>query len=363
MNRLSDKYTVLFIEEPGGVDADHEEGSVTIEKINENLTVLTPHLHWTDWKVMCPQYFPILEKYVEGINESLIWVYSPFYIYILNTLQPSMVVYDCMDELSAFKNASTNLPAYEKQVIGMADVIFTGGKSLYEAKKELHPHVYCFPSSVDRDHFARAADETTAIPEDLLAIEKPIVGFYGVIDERLDFDLLKSVAEKMPEVSFVMIGPFVKIEMQDAAQAENIFYLGKREYALLPNYLKGMDVAMMPFAMNEATRFISPTKTLEFMAAEKPIVSTPIYDVVRDYSHVVAVARDAQDFANLIQKFLTENDEEKERRQEAQQAIIEGTSWVNTVKEMENIIIAKRMSIESNGTKASAQFFENKQVL
>jgi glycosyltransferase involved in cell wall biosynthesis len=344
MSRLSDKYTILFIEEPEDPDVNRLEGSVAIERINKNLTVFTPILQWDGWKIMCQKYVPILQQHVQDLNDSLFWFYSPFYVHILNAVKPSMIVYDCMDELSAFKSASPNLPVYEKQLLNQADIVFTGGKSLYEVKKELHPHVYCFPSSVDRHHFERAGREDTCIPSDLMALPKPIAGYYGVIDERIDFFLLKALAEKMPEMTFVMIGPFAKIEEEDAAQAENIHYLGKKDYWLLPDYLKGIDVAMMPFAIHSATRFISPTKTLEYMAAGKPIVSTPIQDVVRDYRHVVGVASDAGEFAHFIQQYLKETPEEKNKRQKSQQAVIDKTSWDHTVVQMENIIMNTKIS-------------------
>jgi glycosyltransferase involved in cell wall biosynthesis len=256
-------------------------------------------------------------------------------------------VYDCMDELSNFKNASPNLPAYEQQLLAQADVVFTGGKSLFEAKKNLHEDVYCFPSSVDRDHFQKALHEETEIPEDLTGLRKPVVGYYGVIDERIDFSLLKYVAEKLSNITIVMIGPFAKIDEKDAAQAANLHYLGKKDYAQLPHYLKGMDVAIMPFALNEATRYISPTKTLEFMAAEKPIVSTPIHDVVRDYAEVVEVASTPHEFAGLIQQCLNETAEERAFRVTAQREIVERTSWHNTVTQMEKIIQGKTLRLSA----------------
>ncbi|MBT1702843.1 glycosyltransferase [Chryseosolibacter indicus] len=351
MNRLSDKYKILFIEEPD--DKIVKKGSnFSIKEVNDNLSVLTPHFKWDDWKVMCPQYVSLLKEHVHSLTDSIFWFYSPLYVHILNSVTPSMVIYDCMDELSAFRHASPNLPRYERQLMGTADLVFTGGKSLYESKKELHPEVHCFPSSVDREHFLLALQEETEIPNDLLELKKPIAGFYGVIDERLDFQLLKEVADKLPDVNFVMIGPFAKIGEDDAAKAPNIFYLGKKEYPLLPKYLKGIDVAIMPFAINEATRFISPTKTLEFMAALKPIVSTPIHDVVRDYKHAVSVASDADAFAKSIDKFLKETANDRNKREKDQQEIIQKTSWDNTVIQMLALIAKAQDAVAFNAMKA-----------
>jgi glycosyltransferase involved in cell wall biosynthesis len=337
VSRLAKDATVLFVEEPDK-GTDSLESSATLENINHNLDVLTPHLEWEGWKAMCEKYIPILEEFVENIEDSVIWFYSPFYVHILNYIKPGVIVYDCMDELSAFKNASPNLPGYEKDLLQKAHIVFTGGKSLFEEKVKHHPNVYCFPSSVDREHFERASIASTELPGEFSDLKKPVIGFYGVIDERIDFTLLKSVAEKLSWCTFLMIGPLAKIEEEDLAKAENIVYPGKRHYDELPSYLKGVDVAMMPFAINESTRFISPTKTLEFMGAGKPIVSTAIYDVVRDYSDCVFVANNDTQFIEGIMKFIEESDEEKMDRLKKYDTILSNTSWDRTVEEMKKHI-------------------------
>jgi glycosyltransferase involved in cell wall biosynthesis len=342
MSRVSKKYKILFIEEPDQPVDGRSENSFEIKQVSENLTVFTPFLKWNDWKAMCREYVPLLQQHVEDLEQTLFWFYSPFYVHVLQYLTPSLIVYDCMDELSAFKNASPNLPANERQLLDKTDIVFTGGKSLYEAKKHLHSNVFCFPSSVDRSHFERAALEETVIPEDLAALSKPVVGYYGVIDERIDFALLHKVSRVLPDVSFVMIGPFAKIEREDAAQGANIYYPGKRTYELLPNYLKGIEVAMMPFVISPATRYISPTKTLEYMAAGKPIVSTPIHDVVRDYQEVVGIASDADEFVRRIKHYLQETNAEKAKRTNAQRLVVEKTSWEQTVVEMDRIITERK---------------------
>ena len=197
-------------------------------------------------------------------------------------------MFDAMDELSKFKFAPVKLLELEQELIDQADIVFTGGSSLYEAKKDRHPNVHCFPSSVDRAHFckARARQFEPADQEDL---PRPRLGFYGVIDERFDTGLLDAVAEMRPDWSFVMVGPVVKISEDDLPKRHNIHYLGAKTYAQLPAYLSGWDVALMPFAMNESTQFISPTKTPEYLAGGKPVVSTPIKDVVRHYGHLEGV--------------------------------------------------------------------------
>lgn len=350
MSRLSKKYKILFIEEPDQPGEGRSENSFEVKQVSENLTVFTPFLKWDNWKTMCREYIPLLQRHIEDLENTLFWFYSPFYVHVLQYLTPSLSVYDCMDELAAFKNASPNLPDYECQLLDKTHIVFTGGKSLYEAKKHLHPSVYCFPSSVDCSHFERAMDQETVIPEDLASLNKPVVGYYGVIDERIDFSLLQQVSQTLPDVSFVMIGPFAKIERQDAAQAANIYYYGKRVYELLPNYLKGIDVAMMPFVIGPATRYISPTKTLEYLAAGKPIVSTPIHDVVRDYQEVVGIASDAEEFSRRIKDYLQESDEEKAKRLTALRSVMEKTSWEQTVLQMDKIITDRKFDrIKNDG--------------
>ncbi|PRY12289.1 glycosyltransferase involved in cell wall biosynthesis [Pontibacter ummariensis] len=337
MTRLSERYSILFVEEPKDPDEAHPQGHVKQVKINDHLTVFTPYIPWHNWPTMCSQYVPLLKKHVDAIEASAFWFYSPYYVHLLKSFNPGKVIYDCMDEHSAFKNASPNLPAYERQLLGRAEVVFTGGRSLYEAKRDLHNNVHCFPSSVDSEHFEKAMDAATEVPEDLQEVKRPVVGYYGVIDERIDMDLLAKTAQLLPDVSLIMIGPFAKIDKKEAAKADNIHYLGKKDYALLPGYLKGMDVAMMPFALNESTRYISPTKTLEYMAALKPIVSTPVRDVVREYKGTVAIEDNATSFAEAIRAYLQETEEQKQSRKKLQAEKIKANSWNKTVEEMERL--------------------------
>lgn len=243
-----------------------------------------------------------------------------------------------MDELSGFKGASPELINQEKQLLEQADVVFTGGKSLYESKKRFHAAVYCFPSSVDRKHFEKVLSPETTIPADVASLPHPIAGYYGVIDERLDLELLARAAQALPNITFLMIGPVVKISEEDLPRAKNLVYTGSKPYEQLPAYLKAIDIAMMPFALNAATEFISPTKTLEFMAAYKPIVSTPIRDVVSEYSREVAVVKTPEEFAEAIEKYVTENPEQTKQREQLEEAVLQKTSWDQTVSAMKKII-------------------------
>jgi glycosyltransferase involved in cell wall biosynthesis len=207
------------------------------------------------------------------------------------------VVYDCMDELSQFKFAPPELLERERLLMRNADVVFTGGHKLWQSKSRLHPNVHFFGCGVDSAHFAKARLSETPRPADLPEQDTPILGFYGVIDERVDYALIAHLAASFPEWTIAMAGPVVKVDPKDLPKAENILWLGQKQYAELPMYAKAFDVALMPFALNEATEYINPTKTLEYMAAGKPIVSTAVADVVRNFTPVVKVARSYDGFA------------------------------------------------------------------
>ena len=226
----------------------------------------------------------------------------------------------------------------EAELFGLADLVFTGGRSLYEVKRGQHDAVYCFPSSIDVAHFARALeDNPSAEPDDQKNIARPRIGFFGVIDERTDIELLREMADLRPDLHFVMIGPVVKISEDDLPKAENIHYLGGKSYDELPDYIASWDVAMMPFALNESTRFISPTKTPEYLAAGKPVVSTPIRDVVRPYGEagLVRIAGTPEQFARAIDEAL--NEDASERRRNAKE-FLDTMSWDKTYEAMSELI-------------------------
>ena len=248
----------------------------------------------------------LCEAFTSALRGPVIaWYYSPLMLPFSRGVEADTVVFDVMDELSKFRFAPDYLLALEQELLDMADVVFTGGSSLFEAKKNRHPNVHCFPSSVDRNHFMTARSHPTE-PDDQASIPGPRLGFYGVIDERFDIDLLDQVAALRPDWSLVMVGPVVKIEDSDLPRRPNIHYLGSKTYAELPAYLGGWDVALMPFAMNESTEFISPTKTPEYLAGGRPVVSTPVKDVVRHYGHLqgVKIAAGAADFVAACEAAL-----------------------------------------------------------
>ena len=326
ISRLSSTMKILFIEEPL---PQHTDKSGNLIVVNEMLHVLQPNVKNIE------SIAEILPEFIKNKTVPVGWFYSASFSPLLEQLNFETIVYDCMDELSLFKGAPEQLINQEKYLMAHADVIFTGGKSLYESKKQFHDNVHCFPSSVDQPHFAQALNGIL-IPDDVVNLQSPIVGYYGVIDERIDLELLHQAAIKLPNVSFVMIGPFAKIEESDLPKEPNIHYLGMKSYDELPHYLKAFDIAMMPFALNDATKYISPTKTLEYMAAGKPIISTKIKDVVRDYSRSVTLIETADEFCEAITFLFDKNDRQSLELEYFK--ILKKTSWDATANKMKSII-------------------------
>jgi len=308
MSRFAEEMTVIFWEEPVETD-EHEIAMLRVRAAEDhpNVRIVVPHIPSglsDDHKTAALKR--LLDAYSAGLSRPIVaWYYTPMMLPFSRDVDASVVVFDAMDELSKFKFAPQNLLDLEQELIDRSDLVFTGGSSLYEAKKDRHDSVHLFPSSVDRVHFAkaRAAQFDPADQEDL---NRPRLGFYGVLDERFDTELLDRVAEMRPDWSFVMVGPVVKIAPEDLPKRPNIYYLGAKKYEQLPAYLSGWDVALMPFAMNESTQFISPTKTPEYLAGGKPVVSTPVRDVVRHYGQLegVGIAATAEEFVDECERML-----------------------------------------------------------
>jgi UDP-galactopyranose mutase len=307
MSRFAREWQVLFWEEPN-YGADEPRLSATMcEKTG--VIVLTPELpHGLGRAEEQAALKALLDEAVgeRPAKPVLRWYYTPMMLSFSEHVSAECVVYDCMDELANFKGAPPELLPLEQRLMEQADLVFTGGYSLYEAKRDRHPSVHPFPSSVDAKHFAAARSEG-AEPADQKNIPGPRLGFYGVVDERMDLALLAEVADARPDWSLVIVGPVVKISEAELPRRANLHYLGGKQYAELPDYLRGWDVALMPFAINEATRFISPTKTPEYLAAGCPVVSTPITDVIRHYGDVEAVkiAATPSEFVTACEAALT----------------------------------------------------------
>ncbi|HEY0026276.1 MAG TPA: UDP-galactopyranose mutase [Allosphingosinicella sp.] len=307
MSRFAKDRRVIYWEEPEAALPDCEPALGVRACAETGVIVVTPSLPETlDEAGRETALKTLLDAFLKGEAGPFIrWYYTPMMLPFSRHVEAESVVYDCMDELANFRFAPPQLLSLEQELIDSADVVFTGGYSLYEAKKDRHPNIHPFPSSVDRGHFAQAR-ATDAQPDDQAPIGRPRLGFYGVIDERMDLELIAAVADAHPEWSIVMVGPVVKIDPADLPLRANIHYLGGKTYEQLPVYLGGWDVALMPFAINDSTRFISPTKTPEYLAGGRPVVSTPITDVIRHYGDMdaVFVADGAQAFVTACEQAL-----------------------------------------------------------
>src|SRR5688572_14302856 len=263
MSRYATSRRVYFVEEP--VFHEHLKAATVTMEPHGHLLVVTAQLptSFNATQILAAQRALLTQLIAaEQIQNYVLWYYTPQALRFSDHLQPDAVVYDCMDELSAFKNADPALPRLERELMRRADLVFTGGQSLFEAKRHQHPNIHPLPSSVDVDHFASARRRSSE-PADQAAIAHPRLGFFGVLDERLDIPLLQGVADARPDWQLVMVGPVVKIDSAELPQRPNIHYLGPKSYTELPQYVGGWDVALLLFARNDATRYISPTKTPE----------------------------------------------------------------------------------------------------
>ncbi len=299
---------------------------------------------------------------LHGAARPILWFYTPLMYAFARHVDAAAVVYDCMDELANFKFAPPRLKETEAALIARADAVFTGGYSLYEAKRHLHDNIHPFPSSVDVSHF-HAARNIGNEPADQSAIAGPRLGYYGVIDERLDLNLIAEVAKARPELSFVFLGPVAKLLPEDLPRAANIHYLGQKAYDELPAYLAGWDAALMPFALNEATKFISPTKTPEYLAAGRPVVSTPITDVVRHYGDVAGVylASDPEMFAAACDDALALK-KSGDQWLMTVDIMLGGSSWEDTFLSMNALLqeaIARRLAFEQPARKLYSPALKN----
>ncbi len=340
LSRCAKARRVFFIEEPV---YDNGPARMHVSERECGAVVMVPWL--PDRLQDAPSKNAVLQSLLDRffveqkIDDYLLWYYTPMAMTFTHHLRPRAVIYDCMDELSGFKNAPPALRFCEGELFRRADLVFTGGESLYESKRKQypkHPHIHAFPSSIDAEHFAQARDMTND-PADQADIPRPRLGFFGVVDERIDLELLDCISAMRPDWQFVIVGPVVKIEQASLPRRANIHYLGGKAYRELPEYLAGWDVALMPFALNDATRFISPTKTPEYLAAGRPVVSTSIQDVVRPYGErgLVRIADTADDFIAAAEAAMAE---EAAGRQARADRFLAQTSWDTTWARMSELI-------------------------
>jgi len=333
LTRFSKFYQVFYFEEPKIGDSDKY-----IVNIQDGVTIVelfvTRHDDTTNERLR-DLINQVLKEY--AIDNYINWYYTPMALQFTDHLNPAKIIYDSMDELSAFRFAPPQLLELEEQLFKKADLVFTGGNSLYQAKKNRHHNIHAMPSSIDKAHFGKAR-KIQHEPEDQMSIDSPRLGFFGVVDERFDIELLREVSTQRPDWQFVIIGPVVKISPDDLPQADNIHYLGPKTYTELPLYIAHWDIALILFALNESTEFISPTKTPEYLAAGKPVISTAIKDVVQPYGNagLVQIIDNADSFISAAEKIF--NETEKDHWLRTVDHFLENDSWDHTFNKMNALI-------------------------
>ena len=361
MSRLAgQEFFVLFVEEPAWSD-----GPPYLECIPKgpNLHVLVPHTPsrapgFHDDQL--PWLRALLDAHLQqhDLQECVAWFYTPMALPLIARAEPELVVYDCMDELSAFKGAPRELRQREAALLAVADLVFTVGPTLFEAKRKLHPNVHYLPSAVDAEHFApphvRHDPQAEQAARLLEGVPHPRLGYFGVIDERLDLALLEAVAAARPQWQLVMVGPVVGIDASALPHRPNIHWLGLQPYARLPHLLASWDVCLMPFALNEVTRFVSPTKTLEYLAGEKPVVSTPVPDVVSLYGDVVRIARGSTEFIDACAAALAETPAQRNQRLGRMVTTMHRMSWTQHAQQVGNLLKARLRELSAAPALAEA---------
>ncbi len=362
ISRFATLFTVYFVEEPFH-DA-HGEPTLSFTPKSDNLWIVRPHIpQGTSHEETERIQKNLLDRFLKNKNldDFIFWYYTPMALSFSGHIKPALTIYDCMDELSNFKNAPQRLKELEDTLFKKADLVFTGGQSLYDFKKDRHQNIHAFPSSIDKKHFEQARTVKEE-PADQKNIPGPKLGFYGVIDERFNIELIKKMAVLRPQWNFVLLGPVAKIDRNSLPQLPNVYMLGGKSYEQLPHYVSGWDIALIPFAINESTRFISPTKTPEYLAAGVPVVSTPIRDVVKPYGDkgIVRIASTAEEFVNAAEDYM-----KMDRSQWLYKVdnFLADKSWSSTFMEMMkrinttlNTIRKYKPSVKSTSTKYTYDF-------
>ncbi len=356
LTRFARHFPVVYIEE---VVYDDGGNRLEVSIIAENIQVIVPHLQngLDESESVGIQKELLAGFFIEhDIAQYTLWYYTPMAMAVSDHLNPAIIVYDCVDEFAATRFARSPMHEREKELLRKADLVFTSGYSLFEAKKNRHAEVHVFPNGIDSKHF-RQARLYTADPFDQDTIPHPRIGYFGVIDERMDFPLITGIAHRKPEWHFVMLGPVARISPDILPQLPNIHYLGAKPYDELPAYISGWDIAVLPFAHNEATRYISPTKTPEYLAAAKPVISTPIIDVLRQYGQngLVSIAGTPDEFVRVASLHLETAD--REEWLEEVDDFLSHHSWDKTWQNMMYLITRKLTEKERRVKSAGEQVY------
>jgi len=309
-SRFAKRRRVLFVEGPFVEPGDFEP-YYSLRAVPEHPGVTLMNMHFSEeaWNkggvYVDATRRALLDKALATdlkgrFDSPVAWFYDPMAVEShLGQHGAIATVYDCMDELSQFRFAPPELVQRERRLLLNADVVFAGGRKMAQSKRRFNTNVHFYGCGVDVAHFGKARQATTAVPEDIKHIEGKVLGYFGVVDERLDYDLIGQLADANLDWNVVIIGPTAKVNPADFPQRPNLHWLGGRDYSQLPSYTKRFDVALMPFALNEATEYINPTKALEYMATATPIISTPVPDVVSNFSTVCKISKTSEEFVKF----------------------------------------------------------------
>jgi glycosyltransferase involved in cell wall biosynthesis len=356
ISRLSERHKILFVETVAPApDLARPLARYRVAQNFPNVTILTlqfPSWRWSNGKYVDSERRRIVREFIAGpaagqFEDPVQWFYDPMAVpAFAGQMDEVLTVYDCMDELSKFRCAPPDIVERETELLKRADVVFTGGRKLFEAKSQHNDNCHFYGCGVDCEHFGKALTKETKVPKDLAGIPKPILGYFGVVDERMDYELIARLADANPQWSVVMIGPTMKIDDATLPKRPNLHWLGQRSYLELPAYCKGFDLCMMPFALNESTEFINPTKALEYMATGRMIVSSAVPDVVRNFGAVVKVAKDHEEFISLCRNTVQQPEDDTVKR--GLQMARENT-WERIVARMEDHINQALLEKRTNG--------------
>jgi beta-glucosidase/6-phospho-beta-glucosidase/beta-galactosidase/glycosyltransferase involved in cell wall biosynthesis len=345
LSRFAKQHKILFIEEPVFDQAEASEPRLDYHRVMPNVTVVTPHVpgSWNRSTKLPQLLLKFAKEAIASVNENggfqrpLLWYYSPMdSAWSIGHIENRGIVYDCMDELSQFSSAPGALVDNERRLMEYADIVFTGGHELAAKKKQVHDNVHMFGCGVEFDHFNKAADRHLILPPDIDFMSRPILGWFGVIDERVHYAMIAEIARERPNWSIAMIGPVVKMDPNLLPHAPNLFWMGNRDYQQLPAYCAAFDVCMMCFAMNRSTQYINPTKGLEYMATGKPVISTPVRDVVKQWSHIVRIANNSNEFVAAVEDALGAG--QSDPRIAMGLELARKSSWEATVERMQELI-------------------------
>jgi glycosyltransferase involved in cell wall biosynthesis len=340
LSRLAKTHPILFVET---YCSDTPTGFIRLHSPegHPNVTVCETHLpasRWSDGRFIDRERRRLLRNTLANelagrFDDAILWFNDPMAVTAFaGYLDESLIVYDCMDELSQFKGAPPALIEREYELLEVADVVFCGGRKMRDKRVRINPNSHFYGTGVDCRHFGSARSPSLAVDSAIAALRGPVLGYFGVVDERIDYELLAALADADPTWHVVMVGPTAKVDPAQFPRRSNLHFLGGRPYAQLPAITKGFSVCLMPFALNEATEYINPTKALEYMAAGRPVVSTALDEVKSNFKTVARIAGSHREFIAMCRR---EVDSPSQTRIERGLSLASENTWEAIVAKME----------------------------